>query len=354
MGRLRKAPIALEVAAVTVLLALLPGAAPSAAQPQPLNESDYHFIKELVVAEVWRPGGSDAEALAEVLAGFLRSGNYEAATWLVREATPFVYRRLLDPTPLATVVDRGPAPGDPANAAEWQHMRRDLGDCVELSALPPGRRLALYHELIGTRKLQGAFGLSFVDACLRGMWEDPREFLTEAEGACFNPEGIWARADARDFGKASFRVARARADTSPMDAVLGLIDTAVKAELHQGEPADGIPPDELLDEALLGLLMDKQTKAIARLKKIWLAIPVPSSSDGRAAQIRADLAARGRWDKEPPRDSVAGRHLMRAIRGLGDTSFQAKNLKFDPWLVPDLELCRQALQDRGLYQPEKK
>jgi len=325
---------------MTLLFTLLLPVAPSAAQPQFLSESDHHFIKELVVAEVWRPGGADANALAEVLAGFLRSRNYEAASWLVREATPFVDRRLLDPTPLAAVANQmATTDSSPAGVA-WGHIAGYLLDYGGVWALSQDRRFALFHKLIAERVLDGTYGLSYKEACVRGLWEDPRAFLSEAEAVC--PSAL------------SLRVAKARTDPSALDAVLDVIDTAVKAELRQSEPVDGIAPDELLDEALLGLLMDKQTKAIPRLKKIWLAIPVPTSANGRAADIRADLVARGRWDKEPPRDNLPGRSLMRAIHGFGDTSFQARNLKFDPSLLPDPKSCRETLQDRGLYQPEKK
>lgn len=322
-----------------LLCALLAGAAPLAAQARPLNESDHHFIKELVVAEVWRPGGADANALAEVLAGILRSGNYEAASWLVREATPFVYRRLLDPAPLAAVANEVGVTDSSVAGAEWRETAQRLGRWVEVSRLSQQARFALYHKLIAAREVNGAIGLSYAVACVRGLWEDPREFLAEAESTC--PAG------------AALRVAHARTDPFALDALLDLIETAVNAELRQSEPVDGIAPDELLNEALLGLLMDKQAKAISRLKKIWLAIPVPTSPNGRTAEIRADLAARGRWDTEPPRDNLPGRYLMRAIRGFGDTSFQSKNLKFNPSLLPDPKSCRDALQDRGLYQPEK-
>ena len=85
-----------QVAVVTgVLVACSWGAARADGPVVHLNEIDRYLIKELVVAEVWRPGGAKSEVLADALEGFVKSGNFEAASCLVGEALPFVHRRLL-------------------------------------------------------------------------------------------------------------------------------------------------------------------------------------------------------------------------------------------------------------------
>ena len=328
-----------QVAVVTgVLVACSWGAARADGPVVHLNEIDRYLIKELVVAEVWRPGGAKPDVIAKVLGSFLRSRNYEAAEWLVGEATPFVYRRLLDPGPLAEVASQSPITDSLPGGVEWRDTVRILIDYARIWDLPREERYGLYHRLIAGRVVGGAFGLSYRAACVRGLWEDPREFFAEAEAVC--PSAL------------HLRVARARIESSPLDSVLDIVEAAVKAELRPGELVDGVAPDELLDEALLALLMDKQTRAVRRLKEIWRSIPVAARPQGLHAQTRAAFAAQGRVDSEPPRDTWAGRYLVRAIRGLGDPTFQEKNLRFERSLGLGPDTVREELQRKGLYKAE--
>lgn len=317
-----------------------------------LSEIDRHLISELVVAEVWRPGGANSEALAEILAGFLRSGSIEAASWLVREANPYFSRRLLDPTPFAARATQVSTSDATIHGYEWRQTSESLAQRAGINALSETERFSLYHKLMAEHVSHGPFGMSYLDGCLQGVWENPREFLSGAERACFNPTGVWASPYTRDLGRSVVRVARARAENRSMGAVLDLVEAAVKAEARPGELVDGIAPDELLNEALLALLMDKQTGAVRRLKEIWQAIPVAGKPQGLHAQARAALAAQGRVESEPPRDTPAGRYLVRAIRGLGDPTFQEKNLRFERSLGLGPDTVREDLQRRGLYKAE--
>ncbi len=69
-------------------------------------------------------------------------------------------------------------------------------------------------------------------------------------------------------------------------------------------------------------------------------------------QARAAFAAQGRVESEPPRDTSAGRYLVRAIRGLGDPTFQEKNLRFEQSLGLGPDTVREELQRRGPYRAE--
>ena len=342
-----------QVAVVTgVLVACSWGAARADGPVVHLNEIDRYLIKELVVAEVWRPGGAKSEVLADALEGFVKSGNFEAASCLVGEALPFVHRRLLDVAPFAAALQGGIRESDRMSHADWGSVTKHLDGCVELEKLSQDSRFAIYHQLIGAKARDRQYGLSYVDACLRGLWEDPQRFLREAEAVCFNPAGVWANPYTPDLGRSVVRVARARAENRTMDAVLDLVEAAVKAELRPGELVDGVAPDELLNEALLALLMDKQTRAVRRLKEIWRSIPVAARPQGLHAQTRAAFAAQGRMDSEPPRDTRAGRYLVRAIRGLGDPTFQEKNLRFERSLGLGPDTVLEELQRKGLYKAE--
>lgn len=342
-----------QVAVVTgVLVACSWGAARATAQVAYLGDGDRHLISELVVAEVWRPGGANSEALAEVLEGFVRAGNLEAASCLVGEALPFVHRRLLDAAPFAAVLQGCISESDRMSHANWGSVTKHLNGCVDLEKLSQDSRFAIYHQLISAKARDRQYGLSYVDACLRGLWEDPQRFLREAEAVCFNPTGVWASPYTRDLGRSVVRVARARVENRSMDAVLDLVEAAVKVDARPGELVDGIAPDELLNEALLALLTDKHTQAVRRLKEIWLSIPVVGKPQGLHAQARAALAAQGRVESEPPRDTPAGRYLVRAIRGLGDPTFQEKNLRFERSLGLGPDTVREDLRRRGLYKAE--
>lgn len=325
---------------VVLLWALHCWAAPAAEKVVYLSETDERLIKELVLAEVWRPGGANSEALAEVLEGFLKSGNLEAATLLIREARPYFFRRLLDPTPLAAKARQVTTTDKTIHGEQWHRVRDSLANHAGTNALSQGERFDLYSRLIADRVvLHGPFGMTYWQACWRGLWENPAVFLAEVENAC--PDAA-----------ARLRVARARISPSSLEAVVDLVDAAVKAELRPGELVDGIAPDELLEEALLALLMDKQTKAVARLKRILLAIPVADRPQGLSVEGRAALVAKGRMDSEPPRDTHAGRSLVRAIRALGDPTFQSKNLQFEKSLLLGPEHSREELRNRGLLKAE--
>ncbi|HPC82000.1 MAG TPA: hypothetical protein P5234_00020 [Thermoanaerobaculaceae bacterium] len=337
---------------VVLLLALHCWAAPAAEKVVYLSETDKRLIKELVVAEVWRPGGAKSEALAEVLEGFPRSGSIEAASWLVREANPYFSRRLLDPTPFAARATQVSTSDATIHGYEWRQTSESLAQRAGINALSETDRFSLYHKLMAEHVSHGPFGMSYLDGCLQGVWENPREFLSEAERACFNPTGVWASPYTRDLGRSVVRLAWARAENRSMGAVLDLVEAAVKAEARPGELVDGIAPDVLLEEALLALLMDKQTKAVARLKRTWLAIPVADRPQGLSVEGRAALVAKGRMDSEPPRDTHAGRSLVRAIRALGDPTSQSKNLQFEESLLLGPEHSREELRHRGLLRAE--
>lgn len=296
------------------------------AMPQASASSERLLLGVVLDSELWRVGGPRPEVARELLAGVLRSGDMNLLDGLLRKLYQWIDRRWLDPTALTQFVPDLDQVSRVQTPLRGQNFAEPLRDQLALFGLPPEARHEIYRAVLETGMPDNRFGLRWEGVCNRALWERMDDLLPLIE------EVARTRAPRGEEGKSlidgtlgqEVALARARRSGDWVRSYMELIRGLAEKERTSRETALDATDRYLASQALVELVQKGHMEVLNDLRVIWRELPVAVDNEQRWKES-SQAIAQGRLDPEPPRRGILARDLVRAINGLGDSSFQIKN-----------------------------
>jgi len=273
--------------------------------------------------EVWRAGGPRQDRMLAYFEQALASGKPKAVRAVEEVLWPLFARRWLDPTPLAVYLPQlrelsrtSSSPFDLANG--WTAE-------VALWNMSHSERQRAYSEVLSTGKPNDELRLAWNGAAGRALLEHMDALLPEIEGLIEKPPpSPNASASASYLRVVLVPLAHGRSGNW-VEAYVRLIRERLDEQQNQPDLDPNSLGNRLIREALLELVHADKKGLLTRLKDLWRSIPNEEVATPEKRREYAAYAARGFRDPDYPRNGPPAEDLVRAIRSLGDPSFQEKN-----------------------------
>jgi hypothetical protein len=244
---------------------------------------------------------------------------------------PLIVRRRLDPnllTPYLSRIEAVRSPGYSHWGADFAH---DVRRTTTLYNLSERDREALYRSSLGNGKPNLEYHLTWQTAALRALDERLDSLVGEIEVAIAShkPTDSAGASLVADLQPVDLPLAHARLTADWVNEYMKHIQncTDEQALSHNDDPDSW--QDRLVHDALQDLVWSGQRQLVPQLKTVWRSIKEPEYEAAAKREEWARLVQLGKADSDYPRGGVLALDLGRAIRALGEPSFQAKNLHLD-------------------------
>ena len=290
----------------------------------------------MVEEEVWRAGGPRPERMLDYLRQTEESGKPEAASAVGKVLQPLFARRWLDPTPFAEY--------EKARSGElnvvWQQE-------LALWKMTAAERQREYAEVLRTGRSNHELGLTWNGAANRALLEQMDNLVPEIEATMErDPHANYQKAETRVPRADLLELAHARPGDWEAN-YLKLIREKIEAQAQMAYPNSDPAANRLIREALLELVHSGNKKLVPQLKALWRSIKDPEMDKPENRRAYSEGVRRGWRDPDYPRSGLAAENLVRAIRALGDPSFQEKNTQHRK----HLEDTKRRLVEAGWLKP---
>lgn len=280
-------------------------------------------LQDVLQEEVWRAGGPRQDRMLDYFKQAVESNKPEAIAAVQGVLWSLFSRRWLDPTPFAEYLPRlrelSRTPPDPRDLVTgWREE-------VALWRMSAAERQRAYSEVLRSGKPNRELGLAWGNAAYRALLEHMDSLVPEIEASMErDPNANYQKAETRVARADLLELARARSGEW-MANYLGLIREQLEAQAKEPDSYENVSRGRLINEALLELVRAGDKRLLGPLKTLWRSIPNEEMATPEQRQEYAKYAARGFRDPDYPREGLAAEDLVRAIRALGEPSFQAKN-----------------------------
>lgn len=304
-------------------------------------------VQLLVDEEVWRAGGPRPERLVELMRHAIAGGDADVVGALERALVPLFKRRWVDPHAFAPFLPQIQTVARASRSSSAGDIVGILRYELKLSDLTLRDQQDLYRSLIESGGSSDEYGLSWESAAFRALVEHADDLVPVIEQALTSRKrSLGSGRPGHDPLQAQLALARCRRGGDWVGCYMTLVREQVAA---QSEALDFDLDSErnlVVRDALLELVHEGHKELLPDLKRLWRSIRDPEQEAVLAEHRRRGVPRAPHLDAEYLRPGLKAYYLLRAIWGLGDRKFQAKNTRH----AENLEFLEKHLYKSGVLK----
>jgi hypothetical protein len=328
-----------------------------------LSYQDQYLLDRLVQDELWRAAGPREGALRDLLLETLEGRNPEAIRILCNHLKEWAARGWLDVEALDRMMIVAKTLEQPGGVIDGRWLSRNISEARALASMSEHERVQFYRRVIESRLTDSATGLTWYAAAHLSLLAGADQLLPAIRSAVATaPSSRFEEVLVEDLRAVDIPVSEARTVSDPCNALVDLVAANLDPNSSSAlQEAQFRPSDVVVREALLSIVWHRDCAVRQRLLDLWRSLPLAGLP--RPAEIadpkqyeklrekvmrgHAREADAGRADPEPQRRGLHAVLLTRAIRALGDPSFQRRN--DDRTLAVSGDQARARLKHDGVF-----